>query len=252
MNVSRDTTRRGAIDTVAEHVRARKGRVWFVTALVVSAVATPATSDARPTSAPPVGLTAHGRLVWQFDALIHDVFGTRGACQGPRYKWNFTRTCSPASDFNLYEPTFVRARHSSFKLVSLPSNPVTANVLSITVNGRFVSCATGRWLVVYGSGIFPSGAFDEGPRVHRAVVLLRSVRWRRVNMNDFFTGARVENALFAQLEDKSSQPIENAACPNRDWPLETAFVAESPSQTAHTRTSPPPFEGNGNVSIDVP
>jgi hypothetical protein len=131
-----------------------KSKLAFL-ALAFAAVLLVASSGTYARSlAPPPGLTVHGRLVWQFEALLRDTFGRASVCEGPRYTVNFvTRPCVPLSDYNAYEFIFLNARHSSLKRTRTPPSGL-GNVVPVRVGGQYVRCGNSRWLVMLGSGIF--------------------------------------------------------------------------------------------------
>jgi hypothetical protein len=113
--------------------------------------------------APPSGLTSHGSIVWEFEALLRDTFGqallrdafgTVEACEGPRGRVNFVvRPCAPLSDYNFYRFTFADARGSTFaRTRKRPAH--LGNVIPVQVGGQYVRCKGDRWLVMV-RGIFP-------------------------------------------------------------------------------------------------
>jgi hypothetical protein len=105
---------------------------------------------------PPAGLTAHGKIVWQLDALLHDTFGHRKVCVGPSPTVDFQLRCSPSSDFNQYLPTFSSARRSTWRLSSAsPSSLVLGTFETVQVRGLYVRCRPGFWLVSLGTGLIP-------------------------------------------------------------------------------------------------
>jgi len=103
---------------------------------------------------PPKQLTSHGRLVWEFEALLRDTFGRTPVCEGPSYGQFVTRPCSPLATYNAYEFTFADARGSAFARASHRPTGL-GNVVPVRVGGRFVRCGPSRWLVLLGSGVFP-------------------------------------------------------------------------------------------------
>jgi len=107
-------------------------------------------------SALPPGLTSHGRLIWQFEALLHDTDGPAPVCEGPHHIVNFvTYPCAPLADYNAYQFTFLHARHSAFTRTATRPPVRLGNVLPVRVGGRYVRCSRKSWLVMLGSGIFP-------------------------------------------------------------------------------------------------
>ncbi len=48
-----------------------------------------------------------------------------------------------------YRAAFAVARNSSFRAVARSSNPLRlVNVVPITIGGRYIQCAPGRWLAI--------------------------------------------------------------------------------------------------------
>jgi hypothetical protein len=67
-------------------------------------------------STPPKGLSEPGRLLWQFEALLHDTFGARPVCATGRWQLTFTTRCGALADYAPYDRVFVRARDSKFRV----------------------------------------------------------------------------------------------------------------------------------------
>jgi hypothetical protein len=118
-------------------------------ALVALAVLGLTTGAAARTTGPPPGLTESGRALWQFEALLHDVFGNRlpfassasndanFACAGVN--------CYPHAKWDPYAYTFVGARSSTFRLVSRTFRPGAFGnyPVPLRINGLYISCGAG-------------------------------------------------------------------------------------------------------------
>ena len=95
---------------------------------------------------PPAGLTAHGRTLWNFEALLHDTFGAKQVCKfnGPYSRGlRFSDgSCSPLAQYGPYFPTFTNASHSRFHLTS--KSVLKMNFgnypIAIIVRGQGVAC----------------------------------------------------------------------------------------------------------------
>lgn len=130
-------------------------RAFVLILLVVVATAAPAEALR---AAPPAGLSANGRLVWNLEALLHDTFGSRQVYVNPvkSNEWPAPENFSPhfisAAVSNYWVFTFANARHSSFKIVYHPTKPphashgVTGGEGPIEVRGGYVACGHARWL----------------------------------------------------------------------------------------------------------
>lgn len=132
-------------------------RVILALALTTSVLAigaAPGRASSLTTQAPPRGLTANGRLVWNLDALLHDTFGNReiyvNYTSATRIGNFSTRFISDAqSRYYLY--TFAAARHSQFRAVRPATAPrvfegTAAGEIPLKLLGAYISCGNGRWL----------------------------------------------------------------------------------------------------------
>src|SRR5438876_1141877 len=123
-----------------------------------------AVSATPAAAAPPAGLTAYGRVIWNVDALLHDTFGQRQAYQdylGKSVYPDFsTHFISEASSIP-WAVTLATARHSQFRAVHPVVAPkvgdyVTGSNVPVKIGSAFISCGNGRWL--YQRNGYPLGA----------------------------------------------------------------------------------------------
>jgi hypothetical protein len=132
---------------VAFQARVRR-RLIVVTILLAWVAIAPAASVARDNGAAnsPAGLSADGRLLWEFEALLHDVFGdqqpyassssndTNFACAGS--------SCFPHARWDPYSYIFSNARKSSFLLKSRTFAPGAFGnyPVPLRINGLYIAC----------------------------------------------------------------------------------------------------------------
>jgi hypothetical protein len=102
----------------------------------------------------PTGLTRHGDLVWNLDALLHDRFGTRDVyinfafrSETPLFS---TRFIDEASS-NYYVYTFARAQRSRFRVLHPRLKPgqyqgATGGLVPMLVGTGYISCGKRLWL----------------------------------------------------------------------------------------------------------
>jgi hypothetical protein len=112
--------------------------------LVVLAAVTFAGGAQSTSSGPPRGLTSNGRLQWEFEALLHDVFGNRHPYATGTNNSDFScaGTCVPHVKWSAYVFTFANAHGSSFSLKSRTFGPVAFGnyPIPIRINGRYIAC----------------------------------------------------------------------------------------------------------------
>ncbi len=100
-------------------------------------------------SAPPGGLSANGRLLWQFEALLHDVFGSRAPfASSASYDTNFScagRACFPHAKWDAYTYTFSSPHSSEFRLKSrvFRAGAFGNYPVPLRINGLYVACDPG-------------------------------------------------------------------------------------------------------------
>lgn len=76
---------------------------------------------AQSANGTPAGLTARGRLLWNFEALLKQTFGRRQVCTSSskrlKTRWNFTAgLCAPMSTYSSYWFVFARPRSAAFHI----------------------------------------------------------------------------------------------------------------------------------------
>jgi hypothetical protein len=96
----------------------------------------------------PIGLTTQGQLVWNLDALVRDVFGSRPACllYAPNQLSVVACSASPPGG-TAYRTTFTGVDRSGFRL-SNRSTPPTLRAYAVPLKLRtsYLSCGRGRWV----------------------------------------------------------------------------------------------------------
>jgi hypothetical protein len=102
--------------------------VLLVLIVLLATLTLSATVVAPAASSPPSNLTSKGRTLWEFEALLHDQFGSRpvSAHYRPGWWWNFAACpagCAPLSYWNIYFFTFTHAHDSAFHLSSRRTRP---------------------------------------------------------------------------------------------------------------------------------
>ncbi len=111
-------------------------------------------STATANAGPPSGLTANGRDLWQFEALLHDTFHTKYISE---HDLNFAcagLNCTPTAYWSAFLFTFVGARNSSFhtstktfRLGAFGNHPQP-----VRIKGKLIACDAQehRFLIAYG------------------------------------------------------------------------------------------------------
>ena len=127
--------------------------------LIVHA-ALPAHSSGSPTA--PVGLTLHGRVLWNFEGLLRKRFGRKQPlCVSGNLRlrtfWNFTAgECSPLAKYLLYWYTFLSPHGTAFHIVRRKVRaPNFGNYpVAVLVRGHMVACddQERHFLIDYASG----------------------------------------------------------------------------------------------------
>jgi hypothetical protein len=96
----------------------------------------------------PVGLTTQGQLVWNLDALVRDVFGSRATCLLPATNQLSVVACSASPPGGTaYRTTFAGAEGSGFRLSNRSRPPaLRAPAVPLKLRTSYVSCGRERWI----------------------------------------------------------------------------------------------------------
>lgn len=141
----------------------QRGLLVVVLALVVSAISTATATPA--TDAPPPGLTSAGRTLWQFEALLHDTFGSRPVCSSGRWAQNFTSgACSPLAVYSPYFYVFANAHHSGFHISQRVVGDFGNYPVAVMVRGHPIACDRHetKFLILYRDTHFTLGCLRPG------------------------------------------------------------------------------------------
>lgn len=97
---------------------------------------------------PPVRLTTYGQLVWNLDALVRDVFGSRRVCLLHAGNQLSPAACSASSRRQtVYRTTFDRAEGSKLRLRRAAAAPVLrGGAVPLRVGTKYVSCGRHQWV----------------------------------------------------------------------------------------------------------
>jgi hypothetical protein len=107
-------------------------------------------------SGPPQGLTAEGRLLWNFEALLRQKFGGRSVSVSPPENFSCAGLCAPLSKYRPYKFTFSRPSGSAFHVSkrTFGDNGEFGNYpVPVLIRGRAVACDRGErhFLISYRS-----------------------------------------------------------------------------------------------------
>jgi hypothetical protein len=93
------------------------------------------------TVGPPPGLTKHGRLLWQFEALLHDTFGNHQVCASGRWGQKFTSD-EPLCHvlYAKYRHVFANAHNSAFHISSRRAVGFGNYPQPVLIRGRNIAC----------------------------------------------------------------------------------------------------------------
>jgi hypothetical protein len=128
-------------------------RTAVAAAVAAAALVLPAASsgNAAPLG-PPAGLTAYGRILWNFEALARARYGTAYVCSDNRrtglldYTARLCLTLANAYQ-DVHNPVFRNARSSQFRLTTgAPNQNVIGNVAPIMMGDEYILCAARSWL----------------------------------------------------------------------------------------------------------
>jgi hypothetical protein len=121
--------------------------------ILVLSAALFAALTATANAGPPSGLTANGRDLWQFEALLNDTFHAKRisehnlnfACAGPN--------CTPTAYWSAFLFTFAGAHGSSFHASTKTFRPGAFGNYPqpVRINGKLIACDTQeqRFLIAY-------------------------------------------------------------------------------------------------------
>jgi hypothetical protein len=107
-------------------------------------------------SGPPKGLTAQGRLLWNFEALLRQQFGGRSVSVSRPENFSCAGLCAPLSRYRPYRFTFSRPSGSTFHVSkrTFGDNGEFGNYpVPVLIRGRAVACdrAERHFLISYRS-----------------------------------------------------------------------------------------------------
>jgi hypothetical protein len=120
---------------------------------LILAIVALANGTAAGNAGPPQGLTTHGRIVWNLDALLRDKSGDRPVYMNVTgvSSTNFSTMFIDEARSNYYTYTFKTARHSTFRALR-PKRPpkvgsyATGENVPFTIRRAYISCGDGKWL----------------------------------------------------------------------------------------------------------
>lgn len=94
------------------------------------------------TSGSPIHLSAQGRLLWQFEGLLRETFGSRPLCARiTSASDNFSAgVCSPLALYSPYWYSFTDARRSRFHVSDKVASNFGNYPVPVLINGRSVAC----------------------------------------------------------------------------------------------------------------
>jgi len=116
-----------------------------VALVALAAAGIGATMPTRATR-PPTKLTANGTALWQFEALLHDVFGNRRPfASSASYDTNFAcagNSCFPHARWDPYAYVFANARGSVYRLKSrsFPPGAFGNYPVPLKINDLYIAC----------------------------------------------------------------------------------------------------------------
>jgi hypothetical protein len=104
----------------------------------------------------PVGLTSHGRLLWNFEALLRQVFKNGSVSVSRPENFSCAGDCPPLSQYRPYRFTFARPNGSTFHISkrTFGDHGEFGNYpIAVLIRGRAVACdaAEKRFLIAYRS-----------------------------------------------------------------------------------------------------
>jgi len=94
-------------------------------------------------STPPPGLSSRGRVLWNFEALLHDRFGKRDVCTRNGSLNFVSGSCTPLAVWQPYFYVFTTARHSAFVATSpRPAGSFGQGAGLVRISGHYIKCGT--------------------------------------------------------------------------------------------------------------
>ena len=120
---------------------------------------------------PPPGLSKNGRILWQFEALLHDTFGQRDVCSSGGSRQNFTGgdvaagACAPLAVYSPYFYVFADAHGSVFHINAKKEVGGFGNYpVAVLIRGRPVACNARetQFLILYVDTLFTLACSGAG------------------------------------------------------------------------------------------
>ena len=134
----------------------RTALLGIACAALAATLAACGSSGGSSSGGQPSGLTDYGQILWNFEALATDHYGTTAVCsvsstiQAPylNYTTNACKLASQGVQIVPYHPAFSAARGSHFSLTDRPPN-LAENLEPIKLAGRWVACSAAKtWLEI--------------------------------------------------------------------------------------------------------
>jgi hypothetical protein len=98
---------------------------------------------------PPVRLTTYGQLVWNLDALVHDVFGNRRVCLLQAGELSPAACSASGLRQSAYRTTFDPAEGSTLRLRKAATAPaLRGGAVPLRLGTKYVSCGRHHWVAM--------------------------------------------------------------------------------------------------------
>ena len=120
-------------------------------------------SPATVVGSEPLALSSEGRLLWNFEALLHATFGSADVTADVHFNFsNYYATCGdncgPSAEHSGYVYTFENASDSAFHIAAKPFGPDVvfgAHPIPVLIKGLPVACNTAetKLLIRYGDAV---------------------------------------------------------------------------------------------------
>jgi hypothetical protein len=95
----------------------------------------------------PAGLTSHGQLVWNLDALVRDVFGNQPVCLLAGNQLSSGACSASPQSRTAYRTTFIGAEGSSLGLSKKQTAPLLqGRAIPLKLGASYISCGRQRWI----------------------------------------------------------------------------------------------------------